>query len=531
MSAQTTFRGNRDVLRRKVLELDNTLIGLRGVTKAFPGVLALNNVTLAIHTGEVHGLVGENGAGKTTLLRILCGIYSPNKGDVFLKGKKIHLGSSVQASLQGISAVHQELSLCPSLSVAENIFFNRQPVKGALGFVDKKKLVKETRRLLERLRLEISPIDLVQELSLAEKQQVEILKALATKPQLLLLDEPTSALSVRETNVLFDLINGLKEQGVTVMYVSHKIHEVMDICDRISVLRDGEHVKTLTKDEVDEQTLVQLMTGRQASELYPSLAQPVSNQPRFEVQGLSANVGGLRLENINLKVYPGEIVGVAGLVGSGRTEMAEALFGIFAPKTGTLAIDGEKVRITSPWEAIRYGVTYIPEDRKRHGLFLRMKVPENVVVNKLPAVSARGFIDERQVRAETGKYIAAFNIKVSKWDQIVGYLSGGNQQKILLARFLATAPKVLLVDEPTRGIDVGAKREIHFLLRELANRGTAIVMISSELEEILGLSNRIYVMYGGKVVSELPNEEATEEKIMQAIVTAAKKGETKGATV
>jgi len=502
--------------------LSSPLIELRGISKRFPGVLALNNVTMAINEGEVHGLVGENGAGKTTLLRILCGIYLPDKGEIVLRGKRVRFASPVEACLQGISAVHQELSLCPSLNVAENVFFSRQPIKGVLRFVDKRRLVKETQNLLKRMGLEVSPTDLVQDLNLAQRQQVEILKAVATNPQLLLLDEPTSALPMRETKLLFELIRELKQCGVTVIYVSHKLNEVMSICDRISVLRDGKLVGTLNANEVNEQTLVRMMTGRQASELYPSLAQPVSTQPAFEVQGLSADLGRLKLEDINLKVYPGEIVGVAGLVGSGRTEMAKTIFGVYPRKSGLFFIDGRKVRINSPWDAIRHGVAYIPEDRRREGLFLRMTVPENVVVNELPAISSGGFINKTQAKAEAEKYIAAFSIKVARWDQVVGYLSGGNQQKVLLARFLVTEPRILFVDEPTRGVDVGAKREIHFLMRELADDGKAIVMISSELEEILGLSNRVYVMYRGQVVSELRREEATEESILQAIVTAAK---------
>lgn len=517
-------------MKANVVSREQPVVQLRGITKLFPGVQALKKVDLNVENKHIHGLIGENGAGKTTLLRILCGIYVPNEGEIFLRGDRVSIATSTQASLLGIGAVHQELSLCPSLSVAENVFFGRQPVKGCIGLIDRRRMIEETKDLLDELRMEISPMDTVGHLSLAEQQEVEILKALAMQPSLLLLDEPTSTLSGYEIDLLFNLLNELRENGVTILYVSHKIHELMDVCDRISVLRDGKHVKTITRDEADEELLVHLMTGRQPSELYPGLPKPVLTKPKLEIRDLSANVGGLRVQNIDLKAYAGEIVGIAGLVGSGRTEMAATIFGIHRKETGTLLIDGEQVRVNSPCEAIEHRISYIPEDRRKQGLFLRLLVPDNVVANELSSVSVHGFVNNKQVKSEAGKYISAFDIKVSKWDQIVGYLSGGNQQKILLARFLATSPEILIVDEPTRGIDVGAKREIHFLLRKLADKGTAILMISSELEEILGLSNRIYVMYGGEIICELQNREATEEIIIQAIVTAAGEKEPNGTT-
>jgi len=505
--------------------LSDALLELRGITKSFPGVQALKNVSLDIKPGEIHGLVGENGAGKTTLLRILCGIYSPTKGKVLLRGQPIYFSTPVEASLHGIAAVHQEMSLCPALSVAENIFFNRQPVRGPLRFIDRKRLISETQQILAKLKLHISPTALVRELSIAEQQQVEILKALAMNPDILLLDEPTSSLSIYETDLLFQLLTDLREAGTTILYVSHKLHEVMSICDRVSVLRDGEYVGTLAQDNVDEQSLVQMMTGRRPSELYPPRLNPEKSKPRFEIRGLEAEVGLLKIKNVNLNVYPGEIVGIAGLVGSGRTELAQTIFGIHPKKAGVFFIDGVEVHINSPWDAIQHGIGYVPEDRKTSGLFLRMPVTENIVVNKLPAVSVHGFISRSKAHSEAREWVSTFNIKVARLDQMVGYLSGGNQQKILLAKVVATNPRVLLVDEPTRGIDVGAKREIHFLLQDLAKKGTGIIMISSELEEVLGLSNRVYVMYNGQIVGELPGDQTNGEAIMQTIVEAAKKGD------
>lgn len=504
--------------------MSDALVGLQGITKSFPGVQALRNVSLAIKPGEVHGLVGENGAGKTTLLRILCGIYAPTEGHLLLRGQPVQFGSPVQAALSGIAAVHQELSLCPALNVAENIFFNRQPVRGPLRFVDRKRMREETRKVLARMKLQVAPNALVQELSVAEQQQVEILKALAMEPDILLLDEPTSALSIYEIDLLFEVLNDLKQAGITLLYVSHKLHEVMSICDRVSVLRDGEHIGTLTRDNMDERALVQMMTGRRSSELYPPRLEPARTEPRLEIRNLKAEVDKLELKDISLAAYPGEIVGIAGLVGSGRTELAQTIFGIHRWRAGTLLVDGVEVRIRTPWDAIQHGISYVPEDRKASGLFIRMQVPENIVVNELSTVSPRGFVSRAKVRAKAKQWISTFNIKVSRLDQVVNQLSGGNQQKILLAKFVATNPQVLIVDEPTRGIDVGAKREIHFLLQDLAKKGAAIVMISSELEEVLGLSNRIYVMYKGRIIRELGSNEASGEVIMQSIVEAAKEG-------
>ena len=510
--------------------MNDTLLELQQITKSFPGVQALKDVSLTFRQGEIHGIIGENGAGKTTLLRILCGIYSPTEGKLIFKNHPIRFHSPLEASLYGITAVHQELSLCPALSVAENIFFNRQPVRGLLRFIDRRYLISETRKILAQLKLHILPTALVQDLSMAEQQQIEILKALAMNPDILLLDEPTSSLSIYEIDLLLQVLKDLRETGTTILYVSHKLHEVMSISDRISVLRDGELIGTLARDDdtVDEQALVQMMTGRRPSELYPPRLNPKKSNPRFEIRGLDARVGTLEIKNINLNVYPGEIVGIAGLVGSGRTELAQTIFGIHPKKAGMLFIDGLEVRINSPWDAIHYGIGYVPEDRKMSGLFLRMQVPENIVVNELHDVSTNGFISRSKAQLEAQKWISTFNIKVARLDQMVGHLSGGNQQKILLAKVVAVNPQVLLVDEPTRGIDVGAKREIHLLLQELAKAGTGIIMISSELEEVLGLSNRIYVMYDGRIVQELEADKTSGEIIMQTIVEAAKKGERYG---
>ena len=504
--------------------MSTSVVELRGISKVFPGVDALSDVHLDIAEGQIHGLVGENGAGKTTLLRILSGIYSPTSGEVILRGHPVRLTNPVQAVSRGIGAVHQELSLCSALNVAENVFFGRQPARKVSRLIRNRALYTQTQQLLDRLKLRIAPTTPVYNLSIAEQQQVEILKALSLKPDILLLDEPTSTLSGYEIAILFRVLEDLREQGKTIIYVSHKLHEIQKLCDTISVLRDGKHVGTLSQEEADEATLVRMMTGRATSDLYPPRLNPSATEPRLRVQGLHAHVKGVSLKDIDLAVYPGEIVGVAGLVGSGRTEMAEALFGAHRWIAGTVSIDGKEVTLRSPWDSIRHGISYVPEDRKASGLFLEMDVAMNIISNELQAVSSVGFVNKGYIRNHAEHYISSFRIKTAGHRQTVGYLSGGNQQKIMLARFLSTHPTILIVDEPTRGIDVGAKREIHFLLNELAEQGAAILMISSELEEILGFSNRLYVMYAGRIIAEYDSEKTTDEEIMQAIVTAAREG-------
>lgn len=486
------------------------LLEMRGIAKAFPGVQALSDVSFTLYAGEIHALVGENGAGKSTLMNILTGAVPKDAGTILLRGQPVEITDPRRAIELGIAIIHQELTLIPHLTVAQNIYLGREPRGRVPGTVDWAALNRQAGELLARLGLDLRPTTPVAELSIAQRQMVEVAKALSLNADIIAMDEPTSALSEREVETLFGFIRQLRRQGVGLIYISHRIAEVFALADRVTVLRDGRHVGTAPVQAVDEAQIINWMVGRTLNELYPKTSRP---QPEVVLK-----VEGLRransLHDISFELHRGEILGLAGLVGAGRTDVVRALFGIDPVDGGRIWLEGRPVRITSPQEAIRLGIGLVPEDRKAQGLFLGMAVRQNITLTRLRDLSRVGVIDRRRQDGLARQYVEELRIRTPNLSQRLRTLSGGNQQKVVIARWLTLNPKVLLLDEPTRGIDVGAKVEIYALMSELAARGVGIVMISSELPEILGVCDRILVMRGGRVVGEFDRAEATQDAIM-----------------
>jgi ABC-type sugar transport system ATPase subunit len=500
------------------------LLAVRGVHKRFPGVHALRGVSLDVRRGEVHALVGENGAGKSTLMHILAGVLQPDEGAIDFDGQTgVVIANEHAAQRLGIAIVFQERSLFNPLSAAENIFAARQPVN-RLGKVDWRKLHAATRELLARVGLAIEPDTPVSELSPAQQQMVEIAKALSLHARLIIFDEPTAALTDTETRALFGVMAQLKQQGVGVIYISHRLEEIFQVADRVTVLKDGEGQGTLPVRETNPDDLVRRMVGRELS-LHKRHGRAVAeSQPvMLEARGLTDadELAGTRpfLRDVSFKVRAGEVVVLAGLAGAGRTELALTLFGARPRGAGEVLVEGRRVDIHSPTDAIAAGLGYAPEDRKEAGLFLDMTLARNVIAARLDAFGSWWF-DERRQTSVADDFRAKLRIASHGADQIVQTLSGGNQQKVVLARWLLVNPKVLIVDEPTRGIDVGAKTEVHGLLRELARQGTAVIAISSDLPEVLAVADRIIVMREGRVMGELSGAEATEEKVMRLAAAA-----------
>jgi ribose transport system ATP-binding protein len=494
------------------------LLAARGIKKAYPGVQALGGVDLEVRPGEVHALVGENGAGKTTLMFILSGVVRPDAGRLFLEGRELHLTEPLGARRLGISTVFQELSLVPTLSLAENVFANRQPTR--FGLIDRPKMEAEASALLGRLGISLDPRVLVRDLSFANQQLVEIAKALSLPTKLLLLDEPTSALTPKEVGSLLELVRNLRASGVSVIYITHKLAEVLKVSDRITVLRDGLGVGTIETGKAREEDIISMMVGRTLSTLYPEKAEQ-AGELVFQVEGFSRPPD---FREVSLEIRQGEIVGLAGLVGAGRSELARAIFGVERKAAGRAWLEGQEVRVSSPQQAISLGMAYLPEDRRTDGLFLRMSVAANIISGRLGEFSRLGLMDNRLIRTAAEQRAQQLDIRAANVDQLVSQLSGGTQQKVLLAKWLLTRPKVIIADEPTRGIDVGAKAEIHHLLRQLASQGVAILLISSELPEILGMSDRIYVMHQGRITGELSAEQASEESIMACAMGRGQRG-------
>ncbi len=485
------------------------LLQMRGITKRFPGTLALDQAQLDLEAGEIHALLGENGAGKSTLMKVLCGVHVPEEGEIRLNGEVVHFTNPRDALAHGIAIVHQELSLVPQLSVGENIFPGRLPTN-AFGMVRYGQLFKEARVALDRLNLDIDPRTPLNALSVANQQLVEIAKVLSTDCKVLILDEPTSALTDSEADTLLDLLREVAASGVGILYISHKLNEIFALANRITVLRDGEYIGTRVTDEVSVDQIIQMMVGREIGNIYPE-KNAERGEPLFEVRDLRRLAQ--RTPN-EFTLYKGEILGIAGLIGSGRSEMARAIFGADPKASGEIILHGKTLKISLPSDAIRNGIGYLPEDRKAAGLYLDMGVKVNIEAASLPAVSMGGFIMPNRERSMARDYVKQLNISTPHIEQDVRRLSGGNQQKTLVAKWLAIQPQVLIVDEPTRGVDVGAKSEIHRLLRELAENGIGVIMISSELPEILGMSDRVLVMREGNIVADLPGSAATEEEIM-----------------
>jgi len=491
---------------------ENDFLRMEGVSKAFPGVQALNDVTFQVGRGEIHALVGENGAGKSTLMKILTGSLRRDKGRIILRGQTVEIDTPSAAQAQGISMIHQELSLIPCLTVGQGIYLGREPRSRIPGLIDWSTLYRRAQELLDRLNLQVNARALVQDLSIAQRQMVEVAKALSLNADLIAMDEPTSALSERETVVLFEMMRGLKERGVSLIFISHRLEEVFQIADRITVLRDGQLIGAAPVRELDQDRVVRMMVGRELGEMYPR----ADAQRREVVLEISDLRDGRELHGVSLKLHRGEILGLAGLVGAGRTALAETLFGSRPTVEGEIRLEDRAVQIGSPREAIRLGMGLVPEDRKLQGLFLNMAVRENVIISALDQVSQFLFVNPDKADRLAGEYVGKLDIRTPSLRQKVKNLSGGNQQKVIIARWLTLKPRVLILDEPTRGIDVGTKAEIHALMSQLAREGVGVLMISSDLPEVLGVSDRILVMHAGGIAAEFTRDEASQAAIMFA---------------
>ncbi len=486
------------------------LLDVRELCKQFPGVKALDRVSMSLRQGEVLAVIGENGAGKSTLMKILAGVQQADSGEIALDGERVRVGSVAAAQQLGIALIHQELNLADNLDVGANLFLGREPRR--FGLIDRKAIARDSKVLLDQLGLDVSPQTIVGTLSIGHQQMVEIGKALSVRARILIMDEPTSSLSQRETEQLYAVIRGLKARGVSIVYISHRLGEVKELADRVEVLRDGANAGRLERDEINHAAMVRLMVGRDIT--------ASKRGPRAECQPVVLAVNGIRTvahprQPVSFSIRAGEVVGIAGLVGAGRTELLETLFGVQPPIAGTVEINGQSLAPRRPKDAIRAGMALVPEDRKAQGLILEMAVRENISLASLRADSRAGFLPRRREQAVSREMIGRLNIKTPSDRQTVQLLSGGNQQKIVLGKWLAIRPRVLLLDEPTRGIDVGAKREIYRIMEELAAQGVAILFVSSELEEVLTLSDRALVMCQGRISGELSREDLTEEAVMR----------------
>jgi len=509
--------------------VDNYILEMQDITKTFPGVKALSDVNIRIRPGTIHALVGENGAGKSTLINIISGVYpyGTYSGRYLLNGKEVKFRHIRDVEKAGVACIHQELNLAPDLSVAENIFLNEKPTKW--GFVDFDAMHEQSRLVMEKIGLNtdpqnggISPEEKVSQLGIGRKQMVEIAKALTKDVQLLLLDEPTAALTEAEVDILLELLDGLRKKGMAMIYISHRLDEVMRIADDITILRDGQSIETRQRKDLDKDTMIQLMVGRELTNLFPRVPHKRGDLV-FELRNYSVKnpdiPGKYLIKDVNLKAYKGEILGVSGLMGAGRTELFTAVFGAFREKgEGDIFINGRKVTINGPQDALDNGFVIISEDRKKLGLNLMMSIKENTTMSALRRVSSRYILDENKEVKHTKRYVKDIKIATPSIDTLVKNLSGGNQQKVVIAKALFCEPKIIILDEPTRGIDVGAKYEIYKIINQLVEEGVVIIMISSEMEEILGMSDRIITMSNGALTGEFDISEASQEVLMKASV-------------
>lgn len=495
-----------------------SLLRMSGISKSFPGVRALEAVDFEVEAAEIHAFLGENGAGKSTLLKILSGAQAQDMGSIIFNGSPVNFGSPQAAQIAGIVTIYQEFTLAPDMTIAENVFIGREP--GSRLFVSRRSLEKQTQVLMERIGLERSPNALVRDLSVAEQQMVEIARAISMKSRLIVMDEPTSALSRTEVQKLFEIIRALKREGISTIFVTHRLEEVFEICDRYTVLRDGRQVGAGAVSEISLDGIIRMMVGRELSLLAKRQSTHATNDIALAVESLSrrrknTDASAIELHGISFNVKKGEILGIAGLVGAGRTETARAIFGADKIDSGRIIVGGAQANIMSPRDAIELGIGLVPEDRKQQALFLALAIRTNLSIAAHHRISTLGvFISGRKEDQLVVEYKKLLNIRMSSPDQIVGNLSGGNQQKVVLARWLALRPKVLIVDEPTRGIDVGAKVEVHNLLFEMAASGIAIIVISSELPEVLALSDRIVTMREGRITGEISGADADQERLM-----------------
>jgi rhamnose transport system ATP-binding protein len=486
------------------------LLHIKDISKHFAGVQALRGVSFDLHQGEVHALIGENGAGKSTLVKIITGTHPPDAGTLEVNGQLVEHNDPVRSRSLGIAAIHQQPALFPDLTVAENMALGQEPA-GWWRRVNWARRHRRAAELLQRVGASIRPDAVVQQLTMPQQQLVEIARALGADARMLIMDEPTASLSEREVERLFQVIRDLRGHGVGIIYISHRLDELFQVANRVTVLRDGCHVQTCPIAKVDQAELIRLMVGRQLTAVFPK-RDVLLGEVVLELRCVGYRESGVR--DVSLTVRAGEIVGLAGLVGAGRTELARVLFGLTPSDTGAIRLRGQPVVIDSPARAVELGIAYVPEDRRRHGVILDMAVAANTTLAILRQVSAHGWMNFRRERQFAATFVERLGIKTASLDSPVADLSGGNQQKVALARWLATKPAVLILDEPTQGVDVGAKAEIHRLMGELAAQGLAILMISSELPEILGMSNRIAVMHAGRIMGVLARSEATQEKVM-----------------
>ncbi|WHH61012.1 sugar ABC transporter ATP-binding protein [Petroclostridium sp. X23] len=493
------------------------VVQMNNITMEFPGVRALDNVSFETRKGEVHVLLGENGAGKSTLMKILTGVYKQTDGKIFLKGQPYEIKSIKDAEEKGISMIFQELNLVPFLSVAENIFLGREPRIGIQ--IDWKKVNRDAQTLLDNLGVKINGKTIVKNLTIAQQQMVEISKALSYNPDVIVMDEPTSSLTEREIQELFKTIRDLKNKGVCIVYISHRMEELLEIGDRVTVLRDGQYVGTVNVKETSIDGLIQMMVGRTLNEKFPKECAPVGAKS-LEVRNLNQ---GKRLKNVSFHVNKGEVVGFAGLMGAGRTELMRAIFGADPVDSGEIFVNGEKVTIKSPKDAIKNRIGFLTEDRKHQGLVLKLDVKQNITLSNLEKITKNTAISFSEEKELCDQLVKDLNIKTPALHQKVKFLSGGNQQKVVLAKWIATQSDILIIDEPTRGIDVGAKVEIYKLMNELTKQGATVIMVSSELPEVLGMSDRIYIMHEGKITGELTRQEATQEKVLHFATGGNKK--------
>jgi rhamnose transport system ATP-binding protein len=487
------------------------ILELKNIVKRFSGVEVLHQVPFQLRPGEVHALLGENGAGKSTLIKVVTGFHQPDEGEIILNGEEVHFSDTRASREAGIAAIYQELSLFPDLDVAENIFVGRQP-KMRFGRIDWRKLYKEAGELLDSLGVQLDLKQKARNLSIAQQQMVEIARAISIDAQILIMDEPTSSLTLNEVDDLFRLARRLKESCTAIVFISHRLEELFELADRVTVLRDGSYVDTRAMEEVTRDDLVRMMVGRTISNLFPK-QEVEAGEVVLEVEHLT-HTGAFY--DINFELRKGEILGVAGLVGAGRTNVARAIFGVEPPTEGAIYIEGQEVKITSSQQAISLGLAYVPEDRQLHGLIPEMHITSNISLPMLSEYANRGWLRNQAERDASYEAACQMEVKANTIWQRARELSGGNQQKVVLAKWLSTKPRILILDEPTRGIDVGTKATVHALMSKLAAMGIAILMISSELPEILGMSDRILVMYDGHVTARFSREEATQEKIISA---------------
>ena len=481
---------------------------LKNITKTYPGVVALDDVSLDIVEGEVHALVGENGAGKSTLIKTCTGAIKPDKGSIFIKGQEFTEFTPITSAENGIGVIYQEFNLVDQLSVAENIFLGRAIRKGFV--IDQKAMEEEAAKIFKQFDINIDPKALVGDLTLGFQQLVEIAKAISQNAKLLIMDEPSAPLTHTEVHALYAMVAKLKASGVTIIYISHRMDEIFKLSDRVSVLRDGQMVKTMNTADTNLDDLVTLMVGRELTETYPSRADCISDEVLLTVENLSGDI----VSDINLEIKRGEVLGLAGLIGSGRTELAELLFGYKKKKSGRVTLEGKEVSPRLPKEAIATGIALVPEDRKKLGALLDFSITENISIAVLERISKHFTVDQKAERKLAEDYKESINIKTPNLKQKIKNLSGGNQQKVIIAKWLATKPTLVIFDEPTRGIDVGAKSEIYALVNSLVESGKAVLMISSEMEEVMGMSDRILVLHQGKISGELQRKDFTQEKIM-----------------